>query len=199
MGHDLYEAVLKRRSVYTIADKITVTDDKLEEIIKYAVKHTPSPFNMQSQRAVVLFGPHHKKLWDIVMQTLKKTVPPEKFAPTEEKIKSFAAGHATVLYYTDGETVAKMQAQFPSYKDNFVLWAQQCMGMLQYLVWTELASEGIGSSLQHYNPLIDEEVRKTFDVPAAWQLSAQMPLGVSPREPGPKNFLPVEQRVKILR
>lgn len=196
---DLYEAMLKRRSVYALKNEIPLKDERLIEIVQYCVKHTPSPFNMQSPRAVVLLGQNHKKLWDIVMQTLKAIVPPAKFAPTEEKVNSFAAGYGTIMFFTDGPVVEKMQAQFPTYKENFALWAQQCMGMTQYTVWTALATEGIGASLQHYNPLIDDAVRKQFNLPQGWQLAAQMPFGAPAAAPGPKDFQPIEERVKIFK
>jgi len=194
---DLYEAILKRRSVYSLKNEIPLKEEDFIAIVQYCVKHTPSPFNMQSQRAVVLLGQNHKKLWDIAMQALKAVVPPAKFAPTEEKINSFAAGYGTVLFFTDEPTVEKMQAQFPAYKENFTIWAQQCMGMTQYAVWTTLAAEGIGATLQHYNPLINEAVQKEFDLPQGWQLAAQMPFGAPGAEPGPKDFLPIEDRVRV--
>ena len=46
----------------------------------------------------------------------------------------------------------------------------------------------IGASLQHYNPLIDNEVREHWGLPGQWQLIAQMPFGI-PAESGE----PVEQ------
>ncbi|MDR1124310.1 MAG: nitroreductase family protein [Elusimicrobiota bacterium] len=195
--HDFYEAVIKRRSIYALTDKIPFGDSNLRDIVEYCVKHSPSPFNMQSQRAVILLGQNHAKLWDIVMETLRAVVPAAKFAPTERKVKSFAAAHGTILYYTDGATVAKMQAQFPPYRENFSVWAQQCMGMLQYAVWAALAAEGIGANLQHYNPLIDAAVQKQFDIPKEWQLSAQMPFGLPAAPAGAKDFLPIEERVKV--
>lgn len=199
MDNNFYDAVLKRRSVYNLTDKMPVSDTRLLEIVQYAVKPAPSPFNMQSQRAVLLLGANHKKVWDITKETRRSIVPADKFAPTETKINSFAAGYGTVLYFTDSDTVAAMQTKFPSYKENFAIWAQQCMGMLQYIVWTALAAEGIGASLQHYNPLIDESVLKEFNLPRSWRLSAQMPFGIPSAAPDVKSFLPIEDRVKVFK
>ena len=50
--------------------------------------------------------------------------------------------------------------------------------MHQLAVWTMLEDAGFGASLQHYNPLIDKEVRERWDLPAAWRLFAQMPFGM---------------------
>ena len=46
--------------------------------------------------------------------------------------------------------------------------------MHQLAVWTMLEDEGMGASLQHYNPLIDDEVRKVWNLSDDWKLIAQM-------------------------
>jgi predicted oxidoreductase (fatty acid repression mutant protein) len=51
--------------------------------------------------------------------------------------------------------------------------------------------------LQHYNPLIDEKVKKTWNLPASWKLIAQMPFGKPTDQPGEKEFQPLEERVKF--
>lgn len=40
-----------------------------------------------------------------------------------------------------------------------------------------MTAEGLGASLQHYNPLIDQEIAERFDIPDSWQLRAEMPFG----------------------
>lgn len=85
------------------------------------------------------------------------------------------------------------------YADNFPIWSNQSSGMLQHVVWTALAEAGIGASLQHYNPLIDEEVKSTWELPAEWKLIAQMPFGGIVTAPGEKEFEPIDQRVKVFK
>lgn len=194
-----YEAVKDRRSRYSISGESTVSDDRITEIVNNAVLEAPSSFNSQSARVAVLFGENHKKLWDMVMETLRLRVPADKFGPTEKKVKSFAAGYGTVLFFEDQAVVRKLEEQFPSYKDNFSLWSYQSSGMLQYMVWTWLAAEGMGASLQHYNPIIDDKVREAFSIPDDWKLISQMPFG-RPTAPAPeKRSLPLEGRVKIFK
>jgi predicted oxidoreductase (fatty acid repression mutant protein) len=74
------------------------------------------------------------------------------------------------------QSFKQLQEQFPLYKENFALWSMQSAGMLNLVVWTALAEAGMGASLQHYNPLIDEAVKAKFNLPATWRLIAQMPL-----------------------
>ncbi|MGR4029005.1 nitroreductase family protein, partial [Bacillus sp. ZZQ-131] len=95
--------------------------------------------------------------------------------------------------------VEGLQANFALYKDNFPTWSQQSSGMLQFAIWTALEIEGFGATLQHYNPLIDEEVRKEWDVPENWKLTAQMPFGKPVVQAGEKEFQPLENRVKIYK
>ena len=58
-----------------------------------------------------------------------------------------------------------MQETYPSYAENFPVWANQSSGMLHLSLWTALRELGIGATVQHYNPVIDEAVRKRFDLP----------------------------------
>lgn len=71
--------------------------------------------------------------------------------------------------------------------------------MLQFAVWTLLELEGLGASLQHYNPLIDEAVKAEWNMPEGWRLIAQMPFGNPTAEPGEKDFQPIEERVKVFK
>jgi predicted oxidoreductase (fatty acid repression mutant protein) len=194
---DFYDAIKNRRSFYALSAETTVPDERIIEIIEYALKYTPSAFNCQSARAVVLFGENHKKLWEIAMSELRKVVPAQSFAPTEEKINSFAAAHGTVLYFNDTAVTNALCEQYPLYKDNFPVWAQQANGMLQFAVWTSLESEGLGASLQHYNPLIDEAVKKYWKLPESWQMIGQMPFGKPAGQPGEKDFIPTKDRMLV--
>jgi uncharacterized protein len=45
--------------------------------------------------------------------------------------------------------------------------------------------------------LIDEEVKKEWNIPSNWKLIAQMPFGNPTAHPGEKEFQPVEDRVKF--
>lgn len=197
---DLFKANLEnRRSYYNITDETTISKDRIIEIVKHATRHVPSAFNSQSQRVLVLFDQYHQKLWEIVMETLRQRVPKEKIASTEKKINGFAAGYGSILYFDDQTITQNLMQKFPKYKENFHLWSHQSNGMLQFTIWTQLEAEGLGVNLQHYNPIIDEKVKETFQIPKEWSLIAQMPFGNPTGEPDKKEFIPIEERVKIFQ
>lgn len=200
MERNLIEAIRHRRSYYAIGGKSPVADDVIEEIIDWAVMHTPSAFNSQSARLVLLLGGHHRKLWEIVKAALKKIVTAPVYAVTEEKInRSFASGYGTVLFFEDRTVVEGLQKAYPLYHDQFPVWSQQTSAMHQYVVWTLLEDAGFGASLQHYNPLIDETVLAEWKLPVEWELIAQMPFGLPLEPPGKKDYRPLEERIKVFR
>ena len=185
MKRTFAEALEHRRSYYSIGSDSPVLDEEVVHIVRTAVKNVPSAFNSQSTRIVLLLGDEHKKLWDIVKSTLKQRIPSDAFAKTEAKIDGcFAAGHGTVLYFEDTAVVKNLQEAFPSYAENFPTWSQHTSAMHQFAIWTMLEDAGLGASLQHYNPLIDEEVRRTWSLPGSWMLIAEMPFGTPTAEPG---------------
>lgn len=199
MSKDFFTAVADRRSFYGISKEAVVSDDKIKEIIEHAVKHTPSAFNSQSTRIVLLLGKEHDKLWDITMKALRKIVPADNFSSTEDKINSFKNGYGTVLYFEDNSVIESLQKQFALYKDNFPIWSQQTSGMHQFVIWTALEIEGFGASLQHYNELIENDVKKEWSIPENWKLIGQMPFGKPTAKPDEKQFSPLEERIKVFK
>lgn len=188
-----------RRSQYTIGNEVTMTDEDVMNMIEDAVLHTPTAFNMQSGRVVVLLHDEHNRLWNITREELRKIVPADSFQLTDDKINTFMAGYGTILFFDDEEITQSNAEQFPLYKDSFPIYAQQANGMLQFAVWNLLAEHGLGASLQHYNPLIDEEVKNTWNLPQSWKLLAQMPFGniLSPADS--KSYVDIAERVKVFK
>jgi len=198
MNKTFKEALESRRTYYAISNESPVSDKEIKEVINFAVKHVPSSFNSQSTRVVLLLGEHHKKLWNITKDILRKIVPAESFKGTEAKIDAaFLAGYGTILYFEDQDVIKGLQEMFPTYADNFPIWSQQTSGMHQLAIWTMLEELGFGVNLQHYNPLIDESVAKEWNIPASWKLIAQMPFGMPIGGPGEKDFKPLEDRIKV--
>lgn len=196
---NFFEAVKERRTNYALSKSSPVSDERIVELVKEAVQNAPSAFNSQSARVVVLLGENHDGQWDATLEALRPFVPAENFAQTEERINGFKSGYGTVLFFEDQDVVKGLQEAFALYKDNFPVWSEQSSGMLQYIVWTALAQEGLAASLQHYNPLVNEFVEKTWGVPKSWKLVAQMPFGAPAAEPGVKEFQPVEAKVKVFK
>jgi len=59
MSKDFSAALKHRRSHYAISKDPVISDERIQEIVNEAVKYTPSSFNSQSARVVVLLGEQH--------------------------------------------------------------------------------------------------------------------------------------------
>jgi uncharacterized protein len=117
--------------------------------VEQAVKHTPSSFNSQTTRAVVLFGQYHTKLWDIAIDSVVKTRGVEAGKNLIEKAKkSFQGAYGTVLFFEDQETIKAMGERSPAFASYFPVWSGNTAGMVQLTVWAALEAEGLGASLQ---------------------------------------------------
>ncbi|KAL8732080.1 MAG: hypothetical protein Q9166_003034 [cf. Caloplaca sp. 2 TL-2023] len=193
------EAVKDRRTYYALSNESTIPDSRIQEIVEDAILNTPSAFNSQTSRAVVLLREEHVKLWDITIEVYKQQLSEEKFNHANQRFQGFRAGYRTILFYEDTDNVREFQNKFKTYEDKFPGWSEQTNGMHQYVIWTALEAEGLGVNLQHYNPLIDVRLETEFKVPSTWNLKAQMVFGKPTSGPAVQNkeFKPVEERVKV--
>lgn len=197
MSNDFMTAVKDRRTYYGISKETAVSNERIVKVIEHAVTYAPSAFNSQSARVVLLLREQHDKLWNITKDTLRKIIVADKFASTDEKINSFRNGYGTILFFEDQSIIKGLQQKFPLYADNFPIWSQQSSGMLQYIIWTALEIEEFGVSLQHYNPIIDDQVKQEWNIPDEWSLIAQMPFGKPTALPNNKDIMPLVERIKI--
>ncbi|MCC4347986.1 nitroreductase family protein [Limosilactobacillus reuteri] len=200
MNSQFNSLTANRRSIYALGDNLSQTPEEIFDLVKQTVKNSPTAFNSQTVRAVVLFGKSSDRVWEIVEDALRKIAKsPDAFEQTKTKIDSFKAGYGTILYFTDTTIVHQLENDYPSYAANFANWAEQGLGGAQQAVWTALAEQGIGASLQHYNPLIDDAIHQAFNLPAGWQLRAEMPFGSIEAPAGEKIHLDDEEMFKLIK
>ncbi|KAL3487382.1 Nitroreductase-like protein [Aspergillus germanicus] len=207
----LLEAVKARRTIYGLKPESPVSDEVIESIVRDAVLHVPSSFNTQTSRVVLLLKDEHKKVWDIALQAMEGLVaagalPKEAYeSSTKPKLEGFRNGYGTVLFFVDYDSLKDIKEKFALYADKFDPFALESNAMSQYLgeftltitVWTALTSEGFGANLQHYSPLIDEQIQNTWNIPANWKLDAQLVFGTPAGGPLEKTFAPLEDRFKV--
>lgn len=187
----------KRRTQYALGANLPISEVETTRLIQEAVRLAPSSFNSQSSRAVILYGNASRQFWSIVKESLRKIVPADAFPASAARIDGFAAGAGTVLFYEDQNVVKSLQEKFALYADNFPIWSEQSSGMAQLAVWTVLANSGIGASLQHYNPLVDDETADRWGLPASWKLRAQMPFGSNEKPFAAKTFIDDADRFRV--
>ncbi|KAJ5119865.1 hypothetical protein N7448_010534 [Penicillium atrosanguineum] len=200
--HHLASSIIEghkgRRSIYALTNESTISDDRIEELISEAILHTPSPFNSQATRIIVLLKEEHEKLWDIAREVAIASVPTEQFEKLyQPRIAGFRAGYGTVLFYEDPAPVKLLEEKWPMLKDQFPIWSNHSSGMHQLAVWTLLEAEGLGCSLQHYGSLISVQTSEQWSIPIEWSLKAQLVFGKPTGPPREKTFEPLDKRLFV--
>ena len=196
MSQTFIEAISHRRSNYHLDNITPVATTHILSTIETILSVTPSPFNVQSARIVVLFNEQHLALWDIVEAALKERIPADIFDKTRQKLhRAFRSGYGTILIYEDESALMRLRLDAPDYAENVERWSEQSSGMLQFALWTALEDMGFGASLQHYNPIIDKAVSERWLIDKSWRLIAQMPFGLPKDNPAPHiQKIPIHQR-----
>jgi predicted oxidoreductase (fatty acid repression mutant protein) len=200
MSNQFLDLINKRRTIYAVGKNVEQSPEYLTELIQHAIKQSPSSFNSQSSRAVILFNDEHEKFWGFVKEKLKSYAKDEDAAAkTGAKMDNFAAGVGTVLFFEDMDVIQGLQEQFPSYADNFPVWAEHSTAIAQFATWTALHTDGLGASLQHYNPIVDEQVHAEWNIPASWKLRAQLVFGSVEGEAKDKAYMDDAVRFKVFK
>ena len=188
-----------RRSIYALGKNVADADQAIETI-KAAVRLSPTAFNSQTGRVLIVIGAAQEKLWDeIVAPEIKAAMeaagaPEAAWDGTKAKLDGFKAAFGTALFFEDQDVVKGLQEQFALYAENFPIWSEQGSGIIAVNAWTALSELGLGANLQHYNPLIDEAVAKEFNIPANWKLRAQLVFGSIEAPAGEKTFMDDAER-----
>jgi uncharacterized protein len=196
--HPFIESILKRRTQYALGRNLRLPRFEVVQLIEDAVRHSPSSYNSQSSRAVILFDAHSEKFWGFVHEVLSARTAPDAFTRTANRLRSFQAAAGTILFFEDQETLRGLQEKNPAIADKFAAFSEHSSGMAQFAVWSALANAGIGASLQHYyEPFVAAQIAATWEVPPTWRIRAQMPFGSNEAPLGTKTFIDDSVRFKV--
>ncbi|KAJ5287586.1 hypothetical protein N7478_003272 [Penicillium angulare] len=201
------EAVKHRRTVYGVTDQVSVSDDRIVEIVNEVIQTVPSSWNMQSTRILVTLKKEHEKLWDAITDAAKpgvvETQGEEAWARNEERFKSFRKAYGTITVFEDHAAIEKQHAKFSHFPIGvFEGFSEHSSAMHQITLWTAIELEGLGASLQHSHmmPGAEEAIRSAFDLPSTWAPKAEIVFGgLSGDMPAAPEKEPLSTTVKVFK
>ena len=68
---DFYKAMENRRTIHHLSNEAVISQERLEQVIGNALNFTPTAFNAQEQRLVLLTYEKHVWFWNQVKSALK--------------------------------------------------------------------------------------------------------------------------------
>ncbi|KAJ5485713.1 hypothetical protein N7530_000013 [Penicillium desertorum] len=190
--------IRQRRTFYSLTNTSPVSDERIVEVVQEVVRHSPSSFNAQTSRVVILLGEEHLKLWTIALEVLKSTFPAQSWDGYEKKLNDRKAAYGTILLYEDQAVLPSLQVKAPLFKNHVSQFSEHNSAILAGNLWTALELDGFGANLQHFNPYIDARVAVEWALPSQWTLKAQLVFGTAVEGPNPdKKYGNLEERILV--
>ena len=145
------ETIKLRRSTLALAKSSPISDKRIVHLVRHSIKYVPSPFHVQSCRAIVLFGVEHDRLWDLARVRAKEQMDEETWKRIEGKIAEYKGAYGTVSclggmsnaiglltleFFEDTEAVKK----FPPFLQDLITQFPECKPRSPLLVFSVLIS-----------------------------------------------------------
>jgi predicted oxidoreductase (fatty acid repression mutant protein) len=151
--------------------------------IAEAAHLTPSAYNRPPWHIVVI----HERLdafWAMVEAAFREQLDGDRLARYLDRLQGFRAGVATVLIYEDRSIGDELETAWRISEDEARAFCEQALGMVQLTLWLAVVEEGLATSLQHWEALIEGPLAAFLDLPAdRYRLTAAMPIGYPAEEP----------------
>lgn len=179
----LLKSISTRRTIYQLKPELPagVTIEDVQATVQAIIKEIPTAFNSQVNRALILTGGSHKKVWEQVANSLEGDAAKKR----PQSIRDEAYG--SVIFFTDDKTTEKLQGDFPAWSAAFPQFADHSSGAAQIISWTALEGLGLGAHLQHYNGYVKGALPEK--IPANWSVVAQLAFGVPQEVAGEKTYI----------
>lgn len=189
MSAPILKSVATRRTIYALKPEFPanfkLTD--LQATIQAIIKDTPTAFNAQGNRAVILTGATHKAVWDSVTKAIDSPDGQRRPASVRDEAVS------SIIFFTDDKVTETLQEQFPAFASAFPGFADHSSGAAQITSWTALETSGLAGHLQHYNGYIKAALGDK--IPQNWTVQAQLCVGIPAAPAGEKSY--IDNPVKV--
>ncbi|CAO1634449.1 unnamed protein product [Parajaminaea phylloscopi] len=189
-----------RRSVYALGKDSSkfLSNAELIRIVKEVVRQSPTTFNCQASRVVILLGKDHEDYWaKTVPEGMKADAVAEAQEKKSQRLPGFQGAAGTVLFFEDQATLRGLQARNALCAPRVPEWSAHASGIAQANVWTTLEAAGLGANLQHYGNLSNNALIKQYDLPEDWRLHAELVFGEPLGAPREKTYIADEERFRV--
>lgn len=194
------EIANKRRTQYMIGGEANHSIEEIAAELAKVVTASPSAFNSQTTRLVIVSEAANQKVWEIIDRTQKEILDEGMYNYFKGVFDTAKNAVGTVLFFEDRQTLEEKVTTTPERRE---LYKEQNAAIAEYAAWLHLAELGYGANLQHFNigfqQGFDRSIKEALDLPDHWELNAQMPFGpvIEPAQDLEK--LSHEEQVRIIK
>lgn len=192
------DLVKQRRTAYAIGKNTELSNKEIADRIREVTQDIPTAFNSQTTRLVVVFGEDNIKLWDHILDVQKDVLEGDMWEMMSGVMQGAKAGIGTVLFFEDRDAVAGALGE----NERANVYKHHHSANTQYGIWLALTELGLGGSLQHMNigfeQGFDKSVKEMFNLPASYELIAQMPFGSIEAPANDKDYIDSSEQVRVI-
>jgi predicted oxidoreductase (fatty acid repression mutant protein) len=180
-GSSLLSLLERRRSIRRLESG--PFDQEMQERILEAIRLTPAAFSLPSWH-VVLVHDEREAFWDVVEAGFRAKLEGDRLERYLNRLEGFRGGVAIALIYEDLTVRQQLADGFQVSLAQATSFAEQGLGMVQLALWLELTAEGLVTSLQHWDWLLEKELAAHLELPEEhYRLIAVMPIGYAAEPP----------------
>ena len=192
------DLVQSRRTRYAIGNNTELTKEEITARLREVAREIPTASNSQTSRLVLVFGENNEKLWGHILDVQKDVMPAEMWEMMSGVMLGAKGAVGTVLFFEDLDAVEAM----PAKGERAETYKQHNNANVQFATWLALTELGLGASLQHMNvghkEGYDKSILELLDLPANYELVAQMPFGSIEGDANPKEYIADDVRVQVI-
>lgn len=151
--------------------------------IATAASLVPSAFNAPPWHVAII---HERRdaFWGVIEVAFRVRLNGDRRDRYLARLDGFRNGAGAVLVFEDRAAVESLKVSYQLPAETARSYGQQAIGMVQLALWLAIVDEGLATSLQHWEALIEDAVARFLDLPAErFRLTATMPLGYADEQP----------------
>ena len=182
-GETLTDLLARRRSIRRLRDG-PLADEVLDRLLT-AARLVPAAYNRHPWHVVVV-RERRAAFWSEVDAAFRDGLEGERLERYLGRLDGFRGGVGAILIYEDRRAVEEMRVATRIDVDQARAFTEQALGMVQLAIWLAAVAEGLATSLQHWEALIEGRAASFLKLPRdRFRLTAVMPLGYPAEEPRP--------------
>jgi predicted oxidoreductase (fatty acid repression mutant protein) len=190
MDSATYLALLERRRSIRRLRECHIAPETLERV-QEAILRTPSAYSVPSWHVVIVHQ-RRAEFWEAIEQGFREGLTGERLERYLGRLDGFRTAAAIALIYEDRQALPELRDAWNLSEETALAFVQQGIGMVQLSIWLALTAEGLVTSLQHWDWLVQERLARLLDLPSErFRLAATMPIGYPAEEP--RTNLPIER------
>jgi len=182
-GASLLDLMAQRRSIRRL--RSGPFPESTQARLHEAVRLTPAAFNVASTHVVFVHA-ERAAFWRVVEEGFR-----ERLAADHDRLERYLArldgfrpGVGAALIFEDTTARAALVDAWSITDEQALAFAEQGLGMIQFALWLALTAEGLVTSLQHWEWLLEDRIAAFANCPPErFRLAAVLPIGYPDEDP----------------